>query len=73
MDGPTMVLIGMGDESDRARTRFAIGAPSRSCPKPTTIEAWPEGALATEIALGYLFSLYRLLALPDPVRAESPP
>jgi leucyl aminopeptidase len=69
-----MVLIGMGDESDRARTRFAIGAAIAKLPEADyAIETWPEGALGTEIALGYLFSLYRLFALPHPVRAESPP
>jgi leucyl aminopeptidase len=54
-----MVLIGMGDESDRARTRFAIGDAIAKLPEADyAIETWPEGALGTEIALGYLFSLY---------------
>jgi leucyl aminopeptidase len=56
---PAMVLIGMGDESDRARTRFAIGDAIAKLPEADyAMETWPEGALGTEIALGYLFSLY---------------
>jgi leucyl aminopeptidase len=49
----------MGDASDRARTRFAIGAAIAKLPEADyAIEAWPEGPIGPEIALGYLFSLY---------------
>lgn len=57
---PSLVLVGMGSAETRARSRFAIGAAIAKLPGASyAIEAWPEGPEATEIALGYLFSLYR--------------
>ena len=57
---PDLVLLGTGDAADRERTRFAIGAAIAKLPEAVyAIEAWPDGPLASEIALGYLFSRYR--------------
>jgi leucyl aminopeptidase len=57
---PGLILLGMGTEADRARTRFAIGAAIATLPEADyAIEEWPEEPLGTEISLGYLFSLYR--------------
>ncbi|KPQ18404.1 MAG: leucyl aminopeptidase [Rhodobacteraceae bacterium HLUCCO18] len=57
---PDLVLLGTGDAADRERTRFAIGAAIAKLPEAVyAIETWPDGPLASEIALGYLFSRYR--------------
>jgi leucyl aminopeptidase len=57
---PALVLVGTGDESARARTRFAIGAAIAKLPEAAyEIETWPDDTVAGEVALGYLFSLYR--------------
>jgi leucyl aminopeptidase len=67
---PGLVLLGMGDASDRARTRFGIGAAISKLPEADyVIEAWPEGPIGPEIALGYLFSLYRF----SRYRTQTPP
>jgi leucyl aminopeptidase len=57
---PDMVLIGIGDSAARARSRFAIGHAIARLPEANyRVEAWPDGPVATEIALGFLFSCYR--------------
>jgi leucyl aminopeptidase len=57
---PEIVLVGRGMPEDRARSRFATGAAIAKLPGAEyRIETWPDGAEGTEIALGYLFSLYR--------------
>lgn len=57
---PDLVLIGRGTPEERARTRFGVGAAIAKLPEADyRIEAWPEGAEGVEVALGYLFSLYR--------------
>jgi hypothetical protein len=68
-----LVLLGMGDASDRARTRFAIGARSRNCPKPTMpSRPGPRGPGHRNRARLPVLAL-PVFALPHPVRAESPP
>jgi leucyl aminopeptidase len=57
---PELILLGTGDAGDRARTRFAIGAAIARLPEAAyTLDPWPVDPDASEIALGYLFSLYR--------------
>ncbi len=54
------VLLGRCDAEARARTRFSEGAAIAKLPDATyAIENWPADGTAVEIALGYLFSLYR--------------
>jgi leucyl aminopeptidase len=57
---PELILLGTGDAGDRARTRFAVGAAIARLPEAAyTLDPWPVDPDASEIALGYLFSLYR--------------
>jgi len=66
---PVMVLVGAGTAADRLRQRFAIGHAIAGLPGATyALENPPEGPEGAEIALGYLFSLYRF----DRYRVQSP-
>ncbi|MCU4652403.1 leucyl aminopeptidase family protein [Roseibacterium sp. SDUM158016] len=57
---PDLVLLGLGTDAERAQTRFAAGAAIAKLPASDyAIEEWPDGAEGSELALGYLFSLYR--------------
>jgi leucyl aminopeptidase len=67
---PAMVLLGTGTPADRRRQRFAIGHAIAGLPGANyKLTNPPEGAEAQEIALGYLFSLYRF----DRYRSQSTP
>ncbi len=69
--GPSRVLIGTGDATDRARKRFAIGAAIAALPEATyALHALPDGQ-GDEIALGYLFSLYRFDRYRDQTRPKA--
>jgi leucyl aminopeptidase len=66
---PNLVLLGTGTPQDRARARFAIGAAIAKLPEADyVLQDWPDGADGTEIALGYLFALYRF----SRYRAQTP-
>ncbi|MFW5654487.1 MAG: leucyl aminopeptidase family protein [Roseicyclus sp.] len=57
---PARVLLGTGTPAERARMRFAVGAAISRLPEGDyALETWPDGAEGVEIALGYLFALYR--------------
>ena len=67
---PAAILIGTGTANDRARKRFAIGSAIAGLPEATyALSAMLDGPDGEEIALGYLFSLYRF----DRYRAQSQP
>lgn len=67
---PEMILIGTGSASDRRRQRFAIGHAIAGLPGASYALTIPlEGIEGAEIALGYLFSLYRF----DRYRSQTAP
>lgn len=57
---PEMVLLGSGQPADRVRRRFALGHAITTLPGATYRLTNPlQGREGAELALGYLFSLYR--------------
>jgi leucyl aminopeptidase len=66
---PEVVLLGTGTAADRRRQRFATGHAIAGLPEASyRVTNPPEDAEAAELALGYLFSLYRF----DRYRRQSP-